>query len=1101
MTAANEPALPPDSKTSEVVTETPQPGAGQTVSEAEAESKIPLQPLASPPEGPSPVERMIRDIFVLDRGLYALALILGFCLASIAVRNTDFWMHLASGRLLAAGRFHFGVDPFSYTLANTYWTNHNWLYDMGLYGFSMLVGGPESAVGGALIVIAKALLITLLATVMMAIRRRDQSLWAPAFCTALALLAMSPRLLLQPILLSLLFLALTLYILQKPRHLEADSRHAAKGRSPLAIYWWLPILFLVWANVDIWFFLGPVTVAIYFVGQCLQKLTAPIRTGEDAPEPGQLLRLLVALVVGTAACLVNPHHYHVFAMPTQLGFSETAQALKSDESLGHILDSVFHNPESSGSVNVVNLAYYHPLLLPLLLLGLVSFVLSALGGWRWWRFLLWISFAGMGLYQSRTIPFFAVVAGPIAALNLQDFALVRFGRTVHVTQEWKAWSLGGRIVTCLLLLGLLVAAYPGWLHFRTPGPKEGHRVAWVVDVDPSLRQLALETKKWHEEGLVHEQEHGFNVSPEIANYFAWFSADGEGRPTQKSFYDYRIDAFPERITRDFIGTRKALQGKDRADTDAPASSGKWQDTFRKQEINHVIVNLNESHGRSVANQLMVDRRDWRVGYQDGRSMVFGWLEPPANVPSSRLPAIDIQGLAFGPQPQKSPESGLSEAPVPPDFWTRYLNGRLPRPVAMDKTQLYLKDFMIIRESWALPFLAGVDLAGWTGLAFHTVFSPAVATQAAGMLSMRAIGGNSFALSLLTTRRPLGPPALIYLALRAARHAVAMDPNDAGSYLTLAQEYQVLNNYVEDRWRGATSGEVSPRVRLRRTQMITALEYALKLKPDDPNPHLTLFELYLQNRFIDLARDHLGEAMRLMREQDTSALNSSQLDAFQKQLDELEKKYSAIDNQVRHLEDEVEVSTQNQLLVARVGMAMQRGLGKRALDELSQADASLIGIQEARIYFDLLLATGRPEDVLVGMKEDFANQLGFTYNWYRALAQAALGNYQDAGEQLDRGLKMMAGSSDEKLMRLIQVETFSMVAPETFATLNNLVSSWRQAADYYVVRGLLALEEGDNSTAAQSFQKALSLAGGTLTFEGRSIAKNYLDLLEKAGTVP
>jgi tetratricopeptide (TPR) repeat protein len=1098
MTAANEPAIPPDSKTSEVAAGVPQSQTGQAVSEAE--SKIPLQPLVSPPEGPSPAERMVRDISVLDVGLYALALILGFLLASIAVRNSDFWMHLASGRLLAAGRFHFGLDPFSYTLANAYWTDHSWLYDVGLYGFSMLLGGPESAVGGALLVVAKALLVVLLAVVMIAIRRQGQSLWAPAFCTALALLAMSPRLLLQPILISLLFLALTLYILQKPRHLEADSRHAAKTRSPLAVYWLLPVLFLIWANLDIWFILGPVTVAIYFVGQCLQKLTRPVRTGEDAPEPGQLLRLFVVFVVGTFACLANPHHYHVFALPTQLGFSETAQALQADESLGHIVDSVFHSPDASGSVSPLNLVYYHPLLLPLLLLGLISFVLNAVSAWRWWRFLIWITFAGLGLYQSRTIPFFAVVAAPITALNLQDFAVVRFGRTVRVSQEWRTWSIGGRIVTCLVLLGLLIAAYPGWLHFRTPGPKEGHRVAWVIDVDPSLRQLALQVKEWHRKDLLLAQEHGFNVSPEIANYLAWFSADDEGNPTEKSFYDYRIDAFPAQITRSFIDTCRALQGKEQPDADAPAS-GKWQDTFQKQDINHVIVNLNQSHGSGVINRLMMDHRDWRVGYQDGRSMVFGWLEPPAKIPPSRLPALDAQRLAFGPHPQKSPESGLTEAPVPPDFWTRYLSGPNPRPLALDQTRLYLKDFMIVRERWALPFLAAADLGGWTGLVCRSVYGPGAAIQAGCMLSTRAIEGNNGALSILTTRNPLGPPALIYLALRAARHAIAADPNDAGAYMTLANEYQVLNNYVENRWRGTPAAEGPPRVRLRQTEMITALQYALKLKPDDPNPHLTLYELYGQNHFIDLARDQLGEATRLMREQDTSALNSSQLEAYQKQLDELEKRYSQLEEQVKRLEDAVEVATENQPLMAQVGMAMQRGLGKRALDRLSQADASLIGIAEARIYFDLLLATGRPEDVLVGMKEDFAPQLRFTYYWYRALAQAALGNYHDAGQQLDQALKIMAGSSDEQLLRVIQIGTFSMAGPETFGTLNNLVSNLREAADYYVARGLLALEEGDNAAAAQSFQRALSLAGGSLTFEGKSIAKNYLSLLEKAGSVP
>ena len=233
----------------------------------ESGRRIPLPPLPSPAKVQTSPEQLAAEIARLDRALVAVVLGLAFLLASIPVRNSDFWMHLGTGRLLAQGQYHFGVDPFSYT-STAYWANHAWLYDLVVYGLVHAAGGPESETAGAVLVVIKALLVALLAWVMLQIRRPGSSLWIPAVCTILALFAMSLRLLLQPALISLVFLGLTLYVLQRPR---------------LAVYWLLVPLFVLWVNMDSWFVLGPITVALYLLGQLLQQLFAPIRTGADAP--------------------------------------------------------------------------------------------------------------------------------------------------------------------------------------------------------------------------------------------------------------------------------------------------------------------------------------------------------------------------------------------------------------------------------------------------------------------------------------------------------------------------------------------------------------------------------------------------------------------------------------------------------------------------------------------------------------------------------------------------------------------------------------------------------------------------------------------------
>src|SRR5207248_8128567 len=133
-------------------------------------------------------------------------------------------------RLLARGDYVFGADPFSYTTEGLYWANHAWLFDLLLYG-------AYQTVGGAGLVVLKAVAVAVLAVVMLLLARprppREGSFWISAACVLLAVLAMSPRLLLQPACLSLLLLAVCLGLLR------------VGGRALYA----LPVVIALWVNL------------------------------------------------------------------------------------------------------------------------------------------------------------------------------------------------------------------------------------------------------------------------------------------------------------------------------------------------------------------------------------------------------------------------------------------------------------------------------------------------------------------------------------------------------------------------------------------------------------------------------------------------------------------------------------------------------------------------------------------------------------------------------------------------------------------------------------------------------------------------------------
>src|SRR5204863_5231806 len=155
---------------------------------------------------------------------------------------------------------------------------------------------------------AKAVVVVLLAMVLCLIRRPGHSWLLPILCGGLAILVASPRLQLEPFVLSLVCLGVTVFVLTLP-----------PARYPRAI-WWLPALFVLWVNMDQWFVLGPLTVGLFTLGVWLQR-RLQITPAQDEPiPPDRLKQLGLVLLVGVAACVLNPWHVRAFTLPMELGY-------------------------------------------------------------------------------------------------------------------------------------------------------------------------------------------------------------------------------------------------------------------------------------------------------------------------------------------------------------------------------------------------------------------------------------------------------------------------------------------------------------------------------------------------------------------------------------------------------------------------------------------------------------------------------------------------------------------------------------------------------------------------------------------------------------
>jgi tetratricopeptide (TPR) repeat protein len=453
---------------------------------------------------PASAKRSPRPHRLLDALLVVVVLLLAFLVASFVARNSDLWQHLASGRLLLRGEYRFGVDPFASAAEGAYWANHSWLLDGLIYLL-------YQAAGGAGLVIAKALLFTALAGLMLAIHRSGGGWAVPAACTAVGVVAMSQRLMLQTACVSCLLLALCLWILWRSQStiISGEFRNDVRRSLPLLA------LFVLWVNLDGWFFLGPLLAGLFWLGE---------GPGAERRTPWWLAP------VGLGLCLLNPHHFHAFTLPAE--FSPALGATLAGDAR---FQRSFASPWQvgvhlqPGAASLAGWAYFL-----LVLLGVVSFALER-AALRGWRLPVWLGFALLGAWQVRTVPFFAVVAAPVTALNLQDFlARCRVSRAGALATRSALLAAGGALVVLCLLERL------NGLH------GDGRRIGWEVRSDPPPEGVARTLDRWRREGprpgeaermaLAPQQEDQEEVQPAPAG--------GVGRgPRERTFWDRLGNAF------------------------------------------------------------------------------------------------------------------------------------------------------------------------------------------------------------------------------------------------------------------------------------------------------------------------------------------------------------------------------------------------------------------------------------------------------------------------------------------------------------------------------------------------------------------------------
>jgi hypothetical protein len=1057
--------------------------------------------------------RLLRGRALWDWAAAVLLVGLAFVLASAPARNTDVWMHLATGRALWTGAAGPTVDPFAYTTSGVAWTNPCWLSDLAAYGLcanlgssflwmfvrnvvifllaSVLVAicwrgrmpwlavltvaiavlvayGLYANLGSSRLVVVKSGLMVLLAAVLLGICWRGPVRWLAALSVAIGLVALGPYMELRPVCVSYLFLGVTLWwvLWVRRRSAQAPPESAA-----LAFIWYLPllVLFVAWANLDRWFVLGPAVLVLCWLGGLVQYGFGKT----DVRGPG------LAALIGLFTPLVSPSHIHsITVLPTLLAGS----AVAPDAEL--VVPGMGLPPAS--------LAYF-------LLIGIGVFAFAFSGRRLCWpAVLVWSVLLAVSLYDRVAIPFFAVVAGPIAGLHLQSGAQ----RRLAVGEE-SATPRGQRtglvqLATLLLLIGALATAWPGWLQGAAAEPR-----AWDVMLDPSLTEAGTELARWHDAGL--NLGRGYHFSASSADAVAWLC------PQEKSFADDRPGLFPADVRAEDTLVKLALLGSNDAD---------WRSVLRARQITHLIVyDTADRRLRVVLRRLFAVPREWRPIYLRGRTVVFAWAAAEqaghaGDLP--QLPTIDLSARAFQPaeteqvaesrpprmwegrtwadaflRPATVPNLGRGEALV---YLTHFES---QRPTYLQKNEMVLES-SLAASAVGLGASAGAlpaELAPGCGLRCGMVQAsqrPLVDPQRRVPEPIGLFTGET--INAWLTQCDLGPPASALLAVRAARRAVQDNPDDAVAYFLLGQGYLRLMRDTVERKALAAAPWVA---RVREAQVAAALNQALRLQPTLLAAHEALTAFYDEARYYDLTLRHLRSQLVLLRMRPVVP-GSAEAEALAQRITRMEEVERQLADRVNDLTLLVRARAYDrQGIVKRAAFAQEQGLPGLALEMLRSADSATLGRGGTLLKLQLALIAGEAN----GMRPEFAPSTdseqgddpeALDFAWLQVQLGAADGAYRDADTKL--AALTTPDGFDVPELRLRKASLGTIVAilagrcildqcapqPRVLSAYTvslpsdagRAIDGERHQAEIACLRGLLALEAAEVRQATERFHSSL-----------------------------
>jgi len=220
-------------------------------------------------------------------------------LLKFSVIDLDIWWHLKVGDWIVDHHAFPHTGILSRTAASRPWAAYSWGYEVMLsraYAWFGLVGVGAF---GTLLTVAVAYAVYWM------VRRLSGRFWVACILATVTCSAFLFSLMPRPVFLSMILFMVTLTLI-----LEAQRT------ARVELLYWLPLVFLIWANCHIQFVYGIFVVGLFAGVHLFQQLGAHSAITPDFALPSRLPTLKLVLIF--AACLfascLGPYTYHLYAV-------------------------------------------------------------------------------------------------------------------------------------------------------------------------------------------------------------------------------------------------------------------------------------------------------------------------------------------------------------------------------------------------------------------------------------------------------------------------------------------------------------------------------------------------------------------------------------------------------------------------------------------------------------------------------------------------------------------------------------------------------------------------------------------------------------------
>ncbi|MHA1696296.1 MAG: hypothetical protein ACTSUG_13585 [Candidatus Helarchaeota archaeon] len=368
------------------------------------------------------MQKIIKNLPKIYISLFVILLFLFLLNNSLNYLDSDFGWHLRVGQETLENKQVPHIETFLYTLKGVKWVDHEWLSNVISYfiynnfGYFLL---------NIIFTIFPILSIFILLIISKKFFTKKIPLTLSALLLSLGVLAMAPHLGVRIQEITLLFLILLVLII-----LQYDYKKNTKCPEGKKIFFYLPPLFMSWANLHAGFLIGFAVFGYYIFYQIILLI---LKKNKELKE---VLILVLFFIASLVATLINPYGLELYSFLTT--YSDTFYMTHISEWL----------PAYSYPIIYYQL-FYNALYITILILVFLERKENNISKkYNFWHFTLTIIFFILAIKSRRHFPLFFIVSFPL---------ILQFtSRDLYLKETWNNFIKKNILINFFLLISILL---------------------------------------------------------------------------------------------------------------------------------------------------------------------------------------------------------------------------------------------------------------------------------------------------------------------------------------------------------------------------------------------------------------------------------------------------------------------------------------------------------------------------------------------------------------------------------------------------------------------------------------------------------------------